>query len=95
LPVSEPVQAAQLDVFRAFPNPFTEQFSLAVVLGKHIPSGDYRMVLYDAAGKAVLQQTFSPNLLTRVETPQLPSGLYSLVIFRDGMEFQALKMVKQ
>jgi hypothetical protein len=94
LPVSEPALSVPLDVFRAFPNPFVTQFSLAAVLGKHIPSGDYRMVLYDAAGRAVIQQTFSPNLLTRVETPQLPSGLYSLVIFRNGMEFQALKMVK-
>ena len=94
LPVSEPALSVPLDVFRAFPNPFVTQFSLAAVLGKHIPSGDYRMVLYDAAGRVVIQQDFNPHLLTRVETLQLPSGLYSLVIFRDGLEFQALKMVK-
>jgi hypothetical protein len=92
--VSEPAKAVPLDVFRAFPNPFVAQFSLAAVLGKHIPSGDYRMVLYDAAGKAVIQQDFNPHLLTRVETLQLPSGVYSLVIYRDGMESQVLKMVK-
>ncbi len=95
LPAFEPPQAVQLDAFTVFPNPFRERFTLAAILGKHIPSGDYRLAVYDALGKEVLRQDFNPNLLTKVVSQQWPSGIYTLVIYRNGIESQAIRMVKQ
>ncbi|HAD14829.1 MAG TPA: hypothetical protein DCF33_20570 [Saprospirales bacterium] len=95
LPAYEPSRANQLDAFTVFPNPAVDQFTLAGILGKHIPSGNYKIVIYDALGRELLQQEFDPNLLTTIRSADWPTGAYSLVILRNGMEGQVIRLAKQ
>lgn len=88
-------QAAAEQIFVLFPNPFSEQITLAAVLGAHIPPGEYRAVLCDMQGRAVRQRMFNPNLLTDFDVGDVPPGAYSLVVFRDGLPVQTLKAVKR
>jgi hypothetical protein len=95
LPAFEPSKLGKLDAFTIFPNPVGEQFTLAAILGKDIPSGDYHMALYDAMGKEMLSQNFDPNLLTKVAAQHWPAGHYTLMIFRNGVEAQVIRVVKK
>lgn len=94
LPAFEPEQVVKLDAFSVFPNPCTEHFTLAAILGKHLPLGTYHMALYDAFGREVLKQDFNPNFLTKVEIGDMTPGGYTLVIFLNGKEAQTLKVLK-
>jgi hypothetical protein len=95
LPAYEPTQAVHLDAFTTFPNPCSEQFTVAAKLGKPLPDGDYHLALFDASGRVILKEVFNPNLLKIAATGNLVPGLYTLVIFRNGMESQTIKVVKR
>ena len=90
----EPQQAVEEQPFALFPNPFSDHITLAAVLGRHIPPGEYRAVLYDAQGQIIRQQSFSPNLLTYFDTEDAPPGAYILAVYKDGVLMQTLKAVK-
>lgn len=90
-----PPQHLQEQPFMLFPNPFSEQITLASILGAHIPSGDYRAVLHNMQGQIIRQQSFNPNLLTYFDTGDAPPGAYILAVYRDGVLMQTLKAVKQ
>lgn len=95
LPASEPIQTVQLNAFTIFPNPLGEQFALGGILGRQIPSGDYRMAIYNALGAEILKQDFNPNLLNKIPSKEWPAGFYEVVISRNGIEAQTIKVVKQ
>lgn len=90
----EPGRPAAEEVFVVFPVPFQERLHLAAILGRHIPPGAYRVALYDAAGRLVLEQPFDPRLLTTLETGLTPPGAYVLNVLRDGRAVQSLKVMK-
>lgn len=90
----EPQQSLREQPFVLFPNPFSEQITLASILGRHIPQGEYRAVLYDMNGQIIRQQSFNPNLLTYFDTGDAPPGAYILAVYKDGVLMQTLKAVK-
>lgn len=93
LPALEPNQIVNLETFTVFPNPCTEYFTLAAILGKQLPLGMYQLVLYDALGRKVLKQGFNPDFLTKVAISELIPGGYTLVISLNGKEVQSLKVL--
>lgn len=82
------------EVFGAWPSPFRERFLLGALLGPAIPPGEYRLALYDAAGRLVLEQAYDPHFVTEIDAGAAPPGVCTLVVLRDGLPVQALRVVK-
>ena len=80
--------------FVAFPSPFSTQFAVGGILGRHIPSGQYRMSVFDANGRLMTQQEMNPLMLTDVHTAAWPAGWYVIRIDWNGRVFQEIKVVK-
>lgn len=82
------------EVFGAYPSPFRERFLLGALLGPAIPPGEYRLALYDAAGRLVLERAYDPRFVTEIDAGAAPPGFCTLVVLRDGLTVQALRVVK-
>lgn len=83
----------QKDIFAVFPNPTSDEISIAARLGDDIPYGNYSMHLYDMYGRLSFIQEFDPNLINQFDISQYVGGMYYLVILRDGHAIQAEKVI--
>ena len=64
-------------------------------MGRAIPPGTYRAMLYDVQGRLMRQQGFDPRFLTDLDVGAIPAGTYTLVVYRDGVPIQALQALKR
>jgi len=95
VPAHEATGGKEAGGFALFPNPFSRQITIGTLLGYKAPSGEYRAVVYDAAGRRVAEQDFDPDLLLFFDTSDFPAGLYTVAVFRDGQALQSLLAVKR
>lgn len=89
-PVDNPFQITK-DKIEIYPNPFTENFSIA-----HLPAidGDLTIQLMDYTGKIVIElKTFSGNSIT-IDARNLESGIYLLLVSCEGQLIGSEKVVK-
>lgn len=76
----------------AFPNPFSETFSLGLVAGS---IGNVNIQVYDTAGRQVEDITLSPSeLRSRRIGDNYSAGLYNVVVTQGSYQ-KSLKMVKK
>jgi len=94
LDAGEPPGRQEEEVFAAWPSPFRERFVLGALLGPAIPPGEYRVALYDASGRLVLEQDYDPHFVTEIDAGAAPPGACTLVIRRDGLAAQVIRLVK-
>ncbi|MBL7802937.1 MAG: hypothetical protein JNL02_04315 [Saprospiraceae bacterium] len=74
------------DLLRLFPNPLPAGDPLLYLDFQHLPSGEYRVGLYDSVGRAVLDTTLDTAGDASYTLPvgMLPPGAYVLHLRREG-----------
>lgn len=81
--------------FVAFPSPFSEQITIGGRLGAVIPSGKYRISVFDQLGRIVEERPMDPQLITELDASAWLPGIYLLRIDQSGSIVQYLKVVKK
>ncbi len=94
--VSSPIPENENDgkIFMAFPTPFSDHFSVASILGKEIPKGDYQIKVFDFQGKEILTENLRPHFVNGFQAKYFSPGNYAIVIFHNGQVIQTIKTSK-
>ena len=81
--------AAMAGEIRAYPNPFSDRFSLALA------AGDHRVEILDMQGRLHHQDIYAGDTVVGIEgLSHLPSGVYIVRITSERMEYTAMKLRK-